>query len=52
MAGWITRVVTVTYDAQHARRSDHVPSRYVRTRGPLMSDGLLKYISPQDNHVK
>lgn len=46
MAGYITRVLTITYDAQHARRSDHVPPHYVRERGPLMSDAMLKYADP------
>ncbi len=46
MAGFIIRVLTVTYDPQHARRSDHVPPHHVRERGPLMSDAMLKHSDP------
>lgn len=38
MAGWITRVVTVTYGAQHARRSDHVPPMRVDVRRATSGD--------------
>lgn len=43
MAGYITRVITITYGARYLKLPSHVPERTVRTRGPLMSDAMLKY---------
>lgn len=38
MAGWITRVVTVTYGPRYERLPSHVPPRSVEVREPTPDD--------------
>lgn len=38
MAGWISRVVTVTYGPRYERVPGHQPNRRIDVRGPVLSD--------------
>lgn len=51
MAGWISRVITVTYGPRYLRLPSHVAARSIISRGPLISDAMLKYpggLTPPD----